>query len=253
MLSYFRRRTADTTRQLPSAQGLVEANRAYGGLANVWTSPNTWILDKLRETVSSVKRLTFADVEDIIQDILSGLSLKSKPGGVLYDIGSSFTATDLRKAEIAGKAAHYLARHAYHRAISLQKNMAVRENQSHPMDVTPPLDRQEITHILMDDPEIRTWFYELCQKEWQKSPSKLRILNMWLSNPEATYTDIAVMLNLNANQYSGKSDPSYVRKVIGEAMQLAIANLDRVPSSIHRKIDLINVSRGKVAQSLVRA
>ena len=216
----------------PAPHGWALAQRALGDEVPGWfANAKTIVYDAVCKGVASVPGANRETREDVVQEILGGLTL-STPGGELYAVGKLLSDSDKSGMNTA---AHHLYRHARQRALS-----AVRPR----LDVTPdpppaPTDYMESLDyaVWTCGPQVWDAARKYLKVAWARCPSKMVIFEQIMK--DVSKSDVQVARDLG----HGENDPvswvnfgmaAYVSKTRREIRDVMPAVVRKYPWALDR-------------------
>lgn len=210
----------------------AKAAAAYFPQLNAnWLAKKVTLMPALWSEVSDL--FSLEDFEDVLQRIvLNETRSSATKGGQLYEVGSRLTNPPPWK-----QAVQWMAVHLKHR--NRQPKIPVRYN--------PEVTVDQIARWAQN-PEAWVWLNSLAE-QLGTSPLKIKILDLFLSEPDMNLTDIAVALDMPKNTISGKSDPNYVSRVVLQFKDLVEKQVreDNLPDFL----TLSDVGFGRVGKNKV--
>lgn len=181
----------------PAMVGWALAQRALGSTLPRWfTNEKSPIYDAIRKGAASVPAANRETQEDIVQEVISGLTRSNTPGGELYAVGEVLSESG---KDVMNMAAHYLYRHARQRTLSAVRSRPVvtPDPPPAPMDYRESLDYA----VWACGPQVWNAARMYLKVAWATCPSKIVIFEQIMK--DVSKSDVQVARDLG----HGENDP----------------------------------------------
>lgn len=162
-------------------RGMKQARAALPGLSPEWFDMGTTVLlEAIR--AGAVKSATAEDVEDLVGQILGGLSRSEGVHGELYDVGRKLGVA--RLVDVASRVRFHAACRVSGRDRELVQSVPVLP------DVAVPESGAAREQLLRSGGDL-TWVSQALEMAWVRSPGRLAIARVWLSDVGQSAVQVA--------------------------------------------------------------
>ena len=225
---------------------------------SLWASPRDTgtygnVFRYARSTLARSKREDRA--EEVLSDVMSGVSLGGRPGGVLYQIGALLKENGKwdKKDRSLGDATRLLIRHVGQRVLNTIRGLKREESnfglrtpvQDRPAksnEMNWEIDQLPGTTMFSPDAadvtfqrflggpwadQARTWLMDVWEQELR--PSEIGIVRAWLMDPDKPALQLGKELGVSN---------SFIGKTIKRAISIAQDAFTRTPPDFVRDMDL---------------